>query len=211
MKAIDLETWNRRNHFKFFRRMDLPFYNVNFNLDISGLREAAKARGVGFNHLLIYLSTRALNRVENFRYRVRGEGVILHEKIHPSYAYLGPGEELFRLITLDWVDDLETLDHQARKKEADQRDLADFSLVKDRDDFVFISSLPWVSFTATDHTLGFNKDDGVPRVTWGKYFEDQGRVKLPYNIQVNHIFVDGFHVGRFVEELEDEVRKMGKE
>ena len=53
MKKIDIATWNRKTHFEFFRRIDLPFYNVNFNLDISGLREFAKLQSVSLNTLLI--------------------------------------------------------------------------------------------------------------------------------------------------------------
>ena len=42
MKEIDIETWSRKEHFQFFQRSDLPFYNVNFNVDITGLKEYAQ-------------------------------------------------------------------------------------------------------------------------------------------------------------------------
>ncbi len=66
--------------------------------------------------------------------------------------------------------------------------------------------MPWLSFTAVDHTLSLRRDDGIPRVTWGKYF-DAGPTLLPFNIQVNHMFVDGLHVSRFFEQLDQEIAR----
>ncbi len=72
MEEIRMETWDRREHFEFFLRNDLPFYNVNFNADITGLREYAKGASVSLSAALIYLVTKSLNRVPNFLYRVLG-------------------------------------------------------------------------------------------------------------------------------------------
>jgi chloramphenicol O-acetyltransferase type A len=65
MKEIDLNTWKRKEHFNFFRKMDLPFYNVNVNVDITGIREVAKVNNVSFNSLLIFLTVRSMNKIEN--------------------------------------------------------------------------------------------------------------------------------------------------
>lgn len=75
----------------------------------------------------------------------------------------------------------------------------DLSLFHERDDFVFISSLPWIRFTGVDHTMSLKKEDAIPRISWGKFYAVKKRIQLPYIIQVNHIFVDGLHLGRFFE------------
>ena len=71
MKTIDLESWPRREHFAFFRRMDLPFYNVNANVDISDLRQFAKASVLSLNTVLVHLAVGLLNAIDSFRYRLR--------------------------------------------------------------------------------------------------------------------------------------------
>ena len=35
-------------------------------------------------------------------------------------------------------------------------------------------------------------------IDWGKYFERDGKLILPFSVQVHHSFVDGFHVGKLV-------------
>lgn len=205
MEIVDLSRWSRREHFAFFRRADLPFYNVTVPVEVTGLREEAKTRGVALNTLFIYLTLRAANAVENLRYRLRGDTVVLHDRLHPSFAHLRRGEELFRFITVDFDDDLLAFDATVKAEIAASAAYFDLTKLQGRDDFIFISSLPWISFTAIDHTLGLAKDDAVPRVSWGKLFKQDGRSLLPYNIRVNHMFVDGLHVGRFFEALDREI------
>lgn len=202
MKEIDLNTWNRREHFGFFRRADLPFYNVTAPVAVTGLAQYARARGWSLNHLLVFLTVQAMNRIDNFRYRLRGERVVLHDRLHPSFAHLKPGEELFRMITLDCGDDPAHFDAHCKAAIQASQAYFDLSAFQGRDDFVFISALPWIGFTGVDHTLSLKKEDAIPRVSWGKLQAQDGQELLPYNVQVNHLFVDGLHVGRFFQTLE---------
>jgi len=206
MQEIDIATWKRKEHFSFFRKADLPFYNITAPVDISGLKEFAKTQACSFNTLLVYLTTKAMNTVENFKFRLRGETVVLHDRIHPSFAHLKNGDDLFSLITVDFSDDLSAFDQTVRAAIAACDSYFNLAHLKGRDDFVFISSIPWISFTGIDHTLSLKKNDAIPRVTWGKYFDDNGRTLLPFNIQVNHMFVDGLHVGRFFAKLDRDIQ-----
>ena len=45
--------------------------------------------------------------------------------------------------------------------------------------------------------------DSIPRVSWGKYFEDNGKIKMPISVQVHHAMMDGLHVGRYFEMIQD--------
>jgi chloramphenicol O-acetyltransferase type A len=201
MRQIDLEAWPRRQHFAFFRRADLPFYNVNVRVDITGVPERARERSLSFTSVLLHLTMRALNAVENFRYRVRGDAVVLHDVVHPSFAHIKDGDDLFGMIAVDYCDDVVEFDRAVQ--DAVRRSTAYFDpALAGRDDLAFVSPMPWVPFTAVDHTLSLNKDDAIPRITWGKYVEHGARTLLPFNIQVNHLFVDGLHVARFFEELD---------
>lgn len=201
-RTIDLATWSRREHFAFFRRADLPFYNVTARIDVTGIRAFATRNRLSLSHVLTFFTVKALNAVENFRYRVRGETVVLHDRLTPSFAYLRDAEELFRMITVDFDDDLATFDRRCKEAIRASQCYFDVARMKDRDDFVFISSLPWIAFTGVDHTLSLRRDDAIPRVSWGKIEESNERELLPYNIQANHMFVDGLHVGRFFEEIQ---------
>jgi len=208
MEEIDIDQWDRKEHFNFFLRSDLPFYNVNFNVDVSGLRAFCKKEGLSVNSALIYTTVKALNRIGNFLYRLEAGKVVRYDRIDPSFTYIREGEELFRLITVDFNDDLAVFDHTVREAIAGSSAYFDVSKLRERSNFVFISALPWIPFTGVDHTQSLKKEDAIPRISWGKMHEKEGKTVLPYNIQVNHIFIDGLHVGKFYECLCEELQKL---
>ena len=81
MKEIDINTWKRKEHFNFFSTTAYPIYNITFNLDVTKVRSFSKKNNISFNLAMIYLSTKALNSIENFRYRLRDSKVILHDSL----------------------------------------------------------------------------------------------------------------------------------
>lgn len=42
-----------------------------------------------------------------------------------------------------------------------------------------------------------------PIFTMGKYYEDDGRIILPLAVQVHHAVCDGYHLCRFLNELQE--------
>jgi chloramphenicol O-acetyltransferase type A len=210
MKEIDMETWDRKEHFAFFSNSDLPFYNVNFNVDITGLREYAQKAGISFNNALIYLTVKTLNRIRNFLYRILDGKVVEYERLHPSFACLRNGEELFRFITVDYNENIAVFDKTVKEAINNSCQYFELGRMKGRSDFVFISALPWIPFTGIDHTMNLSKDDAVPRVSWGKFYQSGEKVLIPFNVRVNHMFVDGIHVGQFFQHLHEEIRTLVK-
>ena len=70
-----------------------------------------------------------------------------------------------------------------------------------------ISMVPWLEFTAVNINVF---DDGkflLPIFTMGKCFERDGRRLLPLAIQAHHAVCDGYHVGLFVEKLQNEINR----
>jgi chloramphenicol O-acetyltransferase type A len=210
MKEIDMKQWERREHYQFFSASDLPFYSVNFEIEITGLKEKTTSLGISINNALIFLTVRSLNQIENFLYRVQQGRIVRHDKIHPSFACLKENEELFRFITVDFHEDVRMMDKTIKEEIRNSESYFNLDKVKGRNDFVFLSSLPWIPFNAISHTMNLDKEDAIPRIAWGKFFERNGQIFLPYNIQVNHAFVDGIHVGRFYETLQNQVRELIK-
>lgn len=203
MKVIDLKQWERTAHFNFFKRMDYPQYNICVNLDITNFIESLKPKDIPFYYAMIYAASHSINQVEEFRYRIRKEQVILHDIIHPSFTDMSEGSELFKMVTVDMQASMEAFTVKAEEKSRQQQDPFVFKDVEGRDDLIYITCIPWVSFTSLSHTISFNKDDSVPRLAWGKYFNDGDRIMLPFSVQAHHSFVDGLHMGRYVDRLQD--------
>lgn len=203
MKYIDIENWKRKEHYQFFGRMDYPQYNICMNLDVTNFVRFTRQNRLSFYYSMIFASTSVMNQMDEFKYRIRDGKVVLHDALHPSFTDMHPGDDLFKFLLVEMEDSL--LDFVNKSKAKNHAQTAYFPLdeLAARDDLVYITCLPWVSFTHLSHTISLNREDAVPRVSWGKYFEENGRMLLPFSIQVNHAFVDGLHVGRYVEKLQE--------
>lgn len=202
MKIINLSTWERATHYHFFRRMDYPQYLICANVDITHFLSAMKQRQIPFYYAMIYAATYAINQVEAFRYRIQGDNVVLHDTVHPSFTDMSAGSALFKMVTVDMQDNIEDFIRFAKEKAEKQSAYFVRDDVEGRDDLIYITCIPWVSFTNLSHTISFNKDDSVPRLAWGKYFENGGKILLPFSVQAHHSFVDGIHMGRYYDCLQ---------
>lgn len=66
-----------------------------------------------------------------------------------------------------------------------------------------ISSLPWLNFSGFNINV-FNEGRYLlPNFTLGRFIETEDSVLMPLTIQVHHAVCDGFHVGKFVQSLQD--------
>ena len=206
MEKIDIETWDRKDHFNFFKMVPYPIYNICFDIDISRLKGYTQDKSLSFNLSMIFIVTESLNEIDNFRYRLRGNDVVLHEALTPSYTDIAEGSELFKMVTVEMDPDLVRFVQKSKQKAAQQTKYFIPSDFMNRDDFVFYSIIPWISFTSIDHTVNCKQGDAIPRVTFGKYYHRGNAWYLPFNIQVNHLFVDGIHLGQLKDKIDEKIK-----
>lgn len=66
-----------------------------------------------------------------------------------------------------------------------------------------VSALPWASFEGFNLNLQKGYSYLLPIFTLGKFYCENGKMMLPLAVQVHHAVCDGFHLCRFVNELQD--------
>lgn len=202
MRKIDLSAWPRREIYEAHAGMTSPFFMISFRVDVTRVYDWARPRGLSFYYAMVWLTAAAMNSVENFRYTWRGDEVWLADARDPSFTDLHPGSELYHIVTLPAGDSPEEFCRRA--KEASQSQTRFLDLSKESGDLIFVSCLPWLDLTAVRCERNLDPRDCTPRLTWGKYTEDgTGRKVLCLCVEANHAFVDGLHVGRFAQKLDE--------
>ena len=185
MHKIDMNTWPRAELFRFFSGVSQPFYSVTFRVDVTNLHAYTKARGISFYYALGYLVTDAVNSVVNFRYTIRDGEVWLLDKRIPS---------------------LTEFCCAAKAKSAAQQSFLDQDC--ETDVLIYISTTPWFDLTSCTNERDFDKDDAIPRITWGKYVPENGRETLGMSLEVSHRFIDGYHLGQFYQTLQKSIDEL---
>lgn len=196
MKFIDIENWKRKDHYNYFKKVDYPHFNICGNLDITKFYSYIKENDFPFFVSMLYVSTKAANNIKEFRFRIREDKVIEHKTVSPSFTVMTEGE-IFSFCTSSFIEGFKEFKNNTLKEIEKVKNNV---IIKDepmRDDLLYITSIPWVSFTNITHPIQMNPVDSIPRISWGKYFEENGRIKLPISVQVHHALVDGIHIGQY--------------
>jgi len=202
MREIDLSTWPRRKHFEVYNSFDYPHFNLTANVDITPLYPLIKQHGISFTIAMVYILAKAANAIPEFHLRIRDGRVIEHEVVHPSPTILTEGE-LFSFCTIPFTHDFETFARAAAEKIEQVKNNPTLEDEPGQDDLLFMTSIPWVSFTSLMHPLHMHPVDSVPRIAWGKYFPDGDWLKLPLSVEVHHALMDGVHVGHYYELVQE--------
>lgn len=196
-RTLDLASWPRRGQYEFFRGLAQPHFSLCANVDATRLVSELKPAGVSPFHAALWCLLDAANAVPELRTRFRGDLVVEHEAVHASVTVpIGP--EAFAFCSIRHDPDWPRFDaacaaaiEAARSQEALEENTTG-------DEWIYLSCLPWLHFSAMTNPTG-GPEDCVPRVTWGRFAEREGRWEIPVAVQVHHALVDGLHLGRFYE------------
>lgn len=202
MKFIDIENWNRKDHYNYFKQFDYPHFNICGNVDITNFYKYIKENQLPFFISILYAATRTANSIKEFRFRIRGDSVVEHEIVSPSFTVMAD-DEVFSFCTSNFIEKFEEFKISTLKQIAKVKSRISIEDEPGRDDLLYITSIPWVSFTNITHPINMNPVDSIPRISWGKYFEENGKIKLPMSVQVHHALVDGIHVGQYFNTIQE--------
>ena len=199
MKKIDLTTWSRAEHFKFFLPFSQPFFNIVLDLEVKPLFEYAKSQQISFTASYLYCLHTAVQQYPPIRYRIVDRGPVEVENITLSAVFLRD-DESFRFVPLEFQKSLVDyeLHYQRQKSFHLKKPLLNsmFTNSADNIDQIYISILPWFKFTSFKHAENAAFDSGIPKIVFGQYQKEQG--VLPVSIEVHHALMDGLHISQFV-------------
>ncbi|MGH4120144.1 CatA-like O-acetyltransferase [Clostridium sp.] len=196
MKFVDIENWERKKHYNYFKQLDYPHFNICANVDITEFYTYLKKEEQPFFISMLYVVTKTANTIKEFRYRIRGDKVIENEVINPAFTVMN-SNEVFGFCTAEFKDEFKEFMVTASNEIQKSKDNISLEDKSGRDDLIYTTCIPWVSFTSIMHPIQMNPVDTIPRIAWGKYFEENGKIKLPLSVQVHHALVDGVLVGKF--------------
>ncbi|MGD1993488.1 MAG: chloramphenicol acetyltransferase [Anaerolineae bacterium] len=202
MRHISLGAWSRREHFELFNSFDYPHFSMCANVDLTAFYPVVRQRGIPFTVATVYVLARAANAIPEFRHRIRQGEVVEHEVVHPATTILAD-DDIFGFCFFDYTEDFTRFAARAVERMAQAKENPTLAGGVGRDDWLYMTAIPWVSFTSFMHPLHLSPVDSVPRFAWGRFFEEGGSLKMPLNAQAHHAVMDGLHMGRFYEKVQD--------
>ena len=128
--------------------------------------------------------------------------MVEHEIVNPSFSIL-TDKDLFSFCHVEYAEDFSEFARRAERSVADVKAHLDLHSSPEEDDVLYMSPIPWVSFTSFSHPMQLHPTDSVPRFVWGKFFKEGETLKMPLSVQGHHAVMDGIHMGRYYEAVQD--------
>lgn len=200
---IDLEHWNRKEHFKFFSAFDDPFFGITTLVDFTNIYRRCKEERKSFFLYSVHFLLQCVNETEAFKLRIEGGQVVKYDTIHVSPT-IGREDGTFGFGFFEYDADLDLFIQKAEKEIERVRNGSglSFSDHTEREDLIRYSALPWFVFSEMKHAVSFGRGDSVPRISTGKLVKENDKYLLPVSITVHHALVDGRDVAELVGKLE---------
>ena len=199
-KIIDMSTFPRKDHFNYFKKMAYPYVGVTVNVDITDFLIKLKENKLPFFLTFLYNVSNAANAVPELRQRIYDDGIIEYEKCNTSYT-VALENRTYCYCSLDCDMSFETFIPYANKKQEEAKRNPSIEYIEDELSLLYVSTVPWFSYTALVQPVP-QPADSNPRITWGKFFEQEGQTLIPVSLLCHHALVDGIHIAQFYENLE---------
>jgi chloramphenicol O-acetyltransferase type A len=202
LERIDIDTWERRYHFQRYVGTDFPYFVVTANVDVTNLLSYCRGNSLSSYISVVFVAHRAAQTIENLKYRIVDGVPMISTRMRPSFTYIPRDSELFIYVTVEYVDDIFEFHSRAKAQIADQGTDMGWETVTGRYDTIAYSGLPWIQYTQFTRSIAKMGGDSIPKMSWGRYFQQGDRILMPFSVQVHHGLVDGVHVGRLFEALQ---------
>ena len=201
-KLIDLDNWNRKEHFLFFSKFEEPFFGVTVKVDYTTAYKRAKEEGISFFLYYLYRALKAANEVENFRYRIIESQPYDFETVNASPTINRP-DGSFGFAYMDYFEDEKQFYENALLEIENVKRTNSLLPAVSGENVIHFSAIPWLDFTSISHARSFSHPDSCPKISFGKMTEINGVREMPVSIHGHHALMDGFHVGQFVDKFQD--------
>lgn len=207
MKVLDMNTYKRKDHFEYFKSLAYPYVGVTVDVDITDFLEMIKEKKYPFFLSFLWCVNQACNEIPQFRQRIVNDSIVEYEYCHTSHT-VSKEDETYAYCTLDARMSLDEFIqkslpiHNQAKEEGNIEESAE-----EAQSLIFISTIPWISYTSLIQPVPIPADSN-PRVTWGKYKEENGKVLMPVSTLCHHALVDGKHLANFYQALENKLKQI---
>lgn len=198
-QRINLEEWDRRAVFEEFIDLDCS-YSLTQDLCITEFYNYIKTENLRFYPSFTWAVINTINKHKEFRMGYDEHGNVgYYDFVNPEYTVLNRKTKNMESLNTEYCDDFPVF-YRAMAADMDRFEREGVGTVS-RENSVLVSCAPWYSYTS----LTFQMKSSIyflrPMIVWGKYQIQEGKVILPFTIQMHHGAADAYHCHLLFEDL----------
>lgn len=202
MKKIDIENWSRKSTYDFFKNYEDPFFNITANLEVTNLYDFSKKNKLSFSLACLYVAIKSINEIPEFKLRFKNDKVVSFDVVNIGSTVLNE-DATFSFCDFPYKSSISEFVENGKRVIENHKKGVCFEANEDELAVVHCSTIPWVSLTGFKHARkGDEKNMGIPKIVFGKWFEENDIKKIPFSVEVHHALMDGLQVGMLYEKMQ---------
>jgi len=204
MQPIDLDNWPRKQHFELFKHFSQPYFNVCVRLDAQALYDYCKTNQYSFFQAYVYCTLKACHEYDSIMLRIIDSKPWLLNSVRASVVELAENDTFvfsYFNSTGEFKEFAEHASDVSTKAKLQPLFSDAFAQTEGQADLIHISVLPWLNFSAFSHAFSEGESLGIPKFVFGQFDKHTGT--MPLAIDVHHSLMDGLHVAKFINTLQN--------
>lgn len=207
-KVIDMDTWPRSSHWNYYRNIVKAQISMTKKVDVTDLLHYCHEKKIRFSPLFLHAVAKTVNSMECMRLFAMEDGNPgIWDCVHANYTIFHDDDKTFSDVWIEYMEEENVFVQNYEKIIAIYKDKRGIKVRENQPaNFFCISALPWVSYDSfTTCATGDRPPMPFPIMNYGKYEEENGRIKMPVTLTVSHAAMDGYHVAQFFLALQEKL------
>lgn len=196
----EITNYQRIDLFNYYHSRSNPFIILTTKLDITNIVNYCKEHR-NFYATFGYLITKTANNIDAFKYRYDNGKIYYCDELRTGYTKILKDDNIgfFNMPFIEVFD--EYINEYLKIEEKFMENGSNF--FKKYINEIWLSCAPWFSFNSL--IPPFDKEVTIPQFIWDKYESVNDKYFVNLMIMVHHGFADGYHVGQFINNLQENI------
>lgn len=204
-KEINPQGTTRAAAYELWMKAPNPMVTFFKTVDVTNLVRISRKKHLKFNMLLDYCIGKAAASIKEFYILPVGDKLIQYETLAVNTIVKNKTGEVSSCDILQ-TDDLTDFNREYLEY---TRQVTENCIDRDLSEDSMVIGTSAIIDTEIDGAVGMNS--GIfnnPFIIWGKFQKKLFRYYLPISFQFHHTQMDGAHAGRFLANLQDEIKRL---
>ena len=208
---IEIKNWKRKLAYETFLNYSDPYTGIVTKIEITNLVNFCKENKTSFYGCMTYFVLKSMNEIDEFKYGFGKEGdnefVYKYNSLAATLTVINNDNELNFTRYIEYNEDISNFLVEFSKATKDASNNIPYYKILGLENMnkINITCIPWITFSNFKDAIDFNEKSSKPKICWGKYYLEGDRYLIDISLLVNHVFQDGYHMGLFFNNLQQNI------
>ena len=203
-REIDPQKTSRAEAFELWMTSPMPMVTLTKTFDVSRVLKASKKNGIKFNALLCWCIGKAASQMKEF-YLLPEQGKLFEYDRIAINVIVNNSKGGINSCDIPFTANINEFAKEYDKLTAEASSQCKSSFLED---YMIVGTSAMIQTELDSIVNQYTEKFSNPMVMWGRYRKQWFKTTLPISLQFHHTQMDGGHGATFLEQLQQEIKKL---